>query len=368
MTEPNAGTPAEKVRSYPCPGCGAQLVFEPRGGSLSCPYCGRAEPIPQSASEVREQSYEEYLRVRPERLAQPVEGGLDVKCPDCGATVTFPGNQTAGDCPFCGTSLVTAPRSAEPWVAPEGVLPFGNTKQQATGAIRQWLTTRWLAPNALKRIARQEKLQGVYLPFWTFDAHTVSHYDGARGEHYWEMETHTDGRGRRGTRRVMRTRWYPASGTVERWFDDVAVPATESLPRVRLTALEPWDFAATKPYDPAFLSGFKAQRYQLDTAAGFEEAKGIMGETILLDARRDIGGDEQRVNDVKTSYSAITYKYLLLPVWISAYRFRDKVYQVMVNARTGEVQGDRPYSPWKVAAVILLALLAAGAFAILSQR
>ncbi len=368
MTELHPGTPAEKVRSYPCPGCGAQLVFEPRGGNLSCPYCGRTEAIPKSAGEVREQSYEDYLRIRPERMAQPIEGGLDVRCTDCGATVTFPGDQIAGDCPFCGTSMVAAPKTAEPWVAPEGVLPFANTKPQATDSIRRWIASRWLAPNSLERLARQERIQGVYLPFWTFDAHTVSHYDGARGEHYWEMEARRDGRGRLSTRRVMRTRWYPSSGAVQRWFDDVVVPATASLPRRRLEALEPWDLAATRPYDASFLSGFRAQRCQLDTAAGFEEAKRIMGDAILLDVRRDIGGDEQRVDDVKTSYSGITYKYLLLPVWISAFRFRDKVYQVMVNARTGEVQGDRPYSPWKVAAVILLALLAAGTLALLSQR
>lgn len=368
MTEPMPGTPAEKTRSYPCPGCGAQLLFDPKGGALSCPYCGRTEAIPKSVDEVREQSYEAYLEVRPERMAQPMPGGLEAKCPGCGATVTFPAPQTAGECPFCATSIVSEPRSAEPWVAPEGVLPFGNTRQTATEAIKRWLATRWLAPNALKKFARQEKIQGVYLPFWTFDAHTVSPYSGARGEHYWETQSYTDRQGRRQTRRVMRTRWYPASGTVERWFDDVLVPATESLPRARLAALEPWDLGAAKPFDPAFLSGFKAQRYQLDTAAGFEEAKGIMAATILLDVRRDIGGDEQQVHQVKTSYAAITYKYLLLPVWVSAYRFREKVYQVMVNARTGEVQGDRPYSPFKVAALVALVLLAAGVFALLSQR
>src|SRR5262249_4918707 len=120
MTEPDPGIPADKVRSYPCPGCGATLVFDPKDGSLACPYSGRTEAIPSSASEVRERSYDEYLKVRPERMAQPVAGGLDVKCGECGATVTFPGAETAGDCPFCGTSLVAAPRSAEPWVAPEG--------------------------------------------------------------------------------------------------------------------------------------------------------------------------------------------------------------------------------------------------------
>ena len=131
-------------------------------------------------------------------------------------------------------------------------------------------------------------------------------------------------------------------------MDDVLVPATTSVSRPRLTSLEPWDLLALKPYEPAFLSGFKAQRYQVELPDGFEEAKQIVAPIIEHDIREDIGGDEQRIDNISTSYSAVTFKHILLPVFIGAYRFREKVYQVMVNARTGEVQGDRPYSFWKI--------------------
>ena len=74
------------------------------------------------------------------------------------------------------------------------------------------------------------------------------------------------------------------------------------------------------------------------------------------DARRDIGGDEQRVSNVETQYSAVTFKHLLLPVYVGAYRFNDKVFQVVVNGRTGEVQGERPYSVWKILLLVLAIL------------
>ena len=194
---------------------------------------------------------------------------------------------------------------------------------------------------------------GSYLPFWTYDTNTTSFYTGERGEHYYVTETYyeTDSQGNQiaKTRQVQHTRWYSASGTVCRWFDDVLVPATVSLAQDRLEALEPWDMTELKPYNPAFLAGFKAQRYQVDLAQGFERVKEVTAIVIKSDVCSDIGGDVQRIHDVSTDYSEVTFKHLLLPVYVGAYRFNQKVYQIVVNGRTGEIQGDRPYSFWKIA-------------------
>ena len=105
------------------------------------------------------------------------------------------------------------------------------------------------------------------------------------------------------------------------------------------------------------MAGLKAQRYQIELADGFEKAKAIMSERIGEDVRRDIGGDEQRIESVQTEYSNIRFRHLLLPVWIGAYKFQTKVYQVLVNARTGEVQGERPYSAIKIALLSVAILL-----------
>ena len=160
--------------------------------------------------------------------------------------------------------------------------------------------------------------------------------------------TNAQGKSETRTRRVRHTRWHPASGRVSRWFDDILVPATKSLPPARLTALEPWDMAELTGYEPAYLSGYKAQRYQVGLAEGFELAKRAAAPVIEADVRRDIGGDEQRVTHLATKYSAVTFKHLLLPIYVGAYRFNQKVFQVVVNGRTGEVQGERPYSFWKI--------------------
>jgi hypothetical protein len=354
---PEAQSTPIKVHRYICPGCGADLLFEPHDGSLTCPYCHRKEVIPQSTTEVVERSYEEYLQAPENRLATMAADALEVKCQSCYATVTFTPPEVAGECSFCGNPIVAQPQAANPLVAPEAVLPFQITRKQADEAIKQWLSSRWFAPNALKKMAYREGVNGIYLPHWTYDSHTLSYYNGERGEHYYDTEYYTErdaqGNTTQKTRQVQKTRWYPAAGQVERWFDDVLVTASKSVHKQRLESLGAWDLNMLKPYDPAYLSGFKAQRYELEFTEGFEEAKQQMAPVIESDVRSDIGGDVQRIDTIQTSYSGITFKHILLPIYLGAYRFNQKVYQVMVNARTGVVQGERPYSFWKIFFLVL---------------
>jgi DNA-directed RNA polymerase subunit RPC12/RpoP len=367
--QPSPAAP-EKIHRYPCTACGADLLYEPKDGFLTCPYCSHKEAIPACAEQVEELSFEQYLQIRPEQLEQLAANALEVKCQSCGATVTFTPPEVARQCDFCGVQIVAQAKSADPILAPGGVLPFQITHQDANAGLRKWLQSRWFAPNALKQFAQPTAISGVYLPFWTYDTNTTSYYTGERGEHYYVTETYytTDSNGKQvqQTRQVQHTRWYPASGSVSRWFDDVLVAASVSLALKRLEALEPWDLAELRPYDPAFLSGFKAQRYQVDLAQGFERVKQVAAGVIHGDVCSDIGGDEQRVHNISTSYSGITFKHLLLPVYAGAYRFNQKVYQIVVNGRTGEIQGDRPYSVWKilllVAGLLLLVMIIALVF------
>lgn len=356
QTKPDEGA----VHRFPCAGCGAEMAFDPKTGGMKCPYCGREQAIQTRPGVLAEHPLEAHA----DRLGRLSEGALQVTCDDCGATVAFEPPEVAGACPFCGAALVAQPKAADPLIAPEGVLPFAVTKKEAVGRIGAWLKSRWFAPNALKKMARQDGIGGVYLPFWTYDARTESRYSGERGEHYWETEYYDDrdekGNVVRRSRQVMKTRWYPARGQVARDFDDVLIAASTSVAAGRLDALQPWDLEAVQPYEPAFLSGFKAQRYQVGLMDGFGSAKQVMASVIDSDVRADIGGDEQRVHGIDTQYFDVTFKHLLLPVWIAAYRFEKKVYQVIVNARTGEVQGARPYSFWKIAFLTLAVLAAIG--------
>ncbi len=360
--------PLEK--RFPCPGCSAEMQFDPASEQLKCAFCGQTAPAPSSEAPVAPHPLEAALAAAPQ--AALGSQALQVSCQGCGSAVVFEPPEVAGVCSFCGSPIVAQPRAADPLIAPDAVLVFKLPKAEAQASVSRWLASRWFAPNALKRMAHPEQgICGVYLPFWSYSTDTHSAYRGERGEYYYVTEEYDDtdeqGHSVRRTRQVRHTRWYPASGEVARRFEDILISGTRAVAESHLNALQPWDLGALRPYDPAYLAGFKAQRYQLDLGAGFEEAKQAMGRRIEQDAAADIGGDEQRVEEVRTEYANGAFRHLLLPVWLGAYRFGGKAYQLAVNARTGSVHGDRPYSLWKIGALVL-AVLALVLLAVLLAR
>jgi ribosomal protein S27E len=357
------------------------MKFDPASGMMMCPFCGRTAAVPASTpaaatstavataapTSLRCHPLEEFLsNAQGAHLAMLTPQSLEVHCGACGSSVTFQPPEVAGICPFCGSAIVAQPKAADPLVAPDAVLPAKISKPQAQSEVKTWLSSRWFAPTALKTMARQEGINGVYLPFWSYDADTASDYTGQRGEHYYETEYYTDSNGRRAERQVQRTRWYPASGHVDVSFHDVLIAASRSVQEQKLNALQPWGLEALCAYEPGYLAGFKAQRYQVELADGYSEAKTVMAGEIEQAACRDIGGDEQRVTSVDTAYSNVGFRHLLLPVWIGAYRFQNKAYQVVVNAATGEVQGERPYSAIKIALLVVAISILLILFAMMS--
>ena len=333
-----------------CNQCGSVLAFKPGTTSLTCQYCGAANEIAVKDEAIEELDYLEYINNKID--AEEKQEISTVKCTSCGATTTLKPNITSDQCPFCGTPLVLTSGTSSSILKPKSLLPFKIDQKQAMERFRLWVKKLWFAPSKLKKFIHSiDRLVGMYLPYWTYDSDTYSKYTGERGTYYYVTETYTtteNGRTVTKTRQVRKIRWTPVSGSVSHSFDDVLVPASTSLPVKYVNKLEPWDTENLVPFDEKFLSGFKAESYQIDLKEGFTEAKNIMDVTIRKLICSDIGGDEQRIHSVDTSYSNITFKHVLFPLWISAYRFRNKVYRFLVNARTGEVQGERPYSFWKI--------------------
>ena len=121
-----------EVKHFPCSSCGADLVYEPGDGFLTCPYCGHKEAIPESAARVEEQPFEQHLQIRPEQMAKLAINALEVQCQSCGAKSIFTPPEVAGRCEFCGVQIVAQPTSADPILTPGGVLPFRITQPQAS--------------------------------------------------------------------------------------------------------------------------------------------------------------------------------------------------------------------------------------------
>jgi DNA-directed RNA polymerase subunit RPC12/RpoP len=367
MTTVNSAGPVQ--RQFPCSKCGANLQFAPGTDSLKCPYCGAENRIGGVPAHIPELDYEKFLH----ELAadESVHETITVKCTNCAAESTFAPDVTAGLCPFCGSGIIATGTSKKS-IRPQALLPFKVAREQAAQLFRQWVNSLWFAPNALRSCAQRSCINGAYVPAWTYDSGTETDYTGERGEDYWETETYTEtdaeGNTVTRTRQVQKTRWWPASGNVSNAFDDVLVMATQTLPPKQLNRLEPWDLPALVAYGDEYLSGFVAQSYQVNLAQGFERAKQIMQPTIDRSICSDIGGDHQRISSANTIYNNITFKHLLLPVWISAYQFQNKTYRFLVNARTGEVQGERPWSWIKIMLLILSIVALAVIIGVIASR
>jgi predicted RNA-binding Zn-ribbon protein involved in translation (DUF1610 family) len=345
---------------FPCESCGSDLRFDPGKDRLVCDHCGNTQAIDHGpwtrTRAIAELDFERTLRALPED--PDFEVTRVSQCPNCGARVEFDPDVHATECPFCATPVVTDTGSSRQ-IKPRAILPFTLEENQARAAMTEWLGSLWFAPSGLMQYARKgRKMNGIYTPCWTFDADTKSSYRGYHGTVYYERHTIPSGKQSQ-TVMVPKVRWKPASGRVARYFDDVLVVASEALPEKFRTGVSNWDLSLLEPYAPEYLAGFRSESYTVGLKQALGHARIIMDRQILRDVRFDIGGDRQRVEHVETAVSNVTFKHILVPIWIAAYRYRGRSYRFVVNGQTGAVTGERPWSGVKIALAVGAAMILA---------
>ncbi|MDT8344096.1 MAG: primosomal protein N' (replication factor Y) - superfamily II helicase [Thermohalobaculum sp.] len=368
----------DRGQALPCSNCGAPLEYAPGIGLLVCPYCGTENAVPEAAGgpwarpALRETDLAAALAQRAGDVE--IEETETVRCPGCGAEVGLDAGTLADQCPFCATPLSRRDLHRHRHPRPQGVLPFALTEAEARARMKVWLGGRWFAPSGLRRYAETGRpLAGVYLPHYTFDARGAAEYAGFRGDAYHVTQM-VPVRGRKGMtmrpRQVRKIRWTPVEGRVARAFDDVLVPASETLGELTPGAdtTPAWDLQGLNAYAPAYLAGFRAEAPSLALDEGFARAGRAMEAALAEDARARIGGDAQRLTHLAARFEGATFKHVLLPVWLAAYRYGNKPYRVVVNGRTGAVTGQQPYSAWKIALAVVGGLIVAGLVALALAR
>jgi hypothetical protein len=362
--------PEKAARSkFSCVACGGEAVWNPAKQKLLCAFCGTESPLPlekdvelgiQSTDVVERDLASALQNIKGESRGWARTARM-IKCQHCQAISVFDAAKQAKSCEFCGASAIVNYDETDDVIRPEGVLPFQVSEVKARELIRAWYGKLWWAPNKLKSRAMTDTAKGVYLPYWTFDAFVDARWQAEAGYHYYETESYYDN-GEQKTRQVQRTRWQHASGSLNHFFDDTLVCGSKGIHTSLLRSVEPFPTTdsggkALKAYDPAYVSGWTVERYQIDLIGAAKLSRErMLGETRTLCAN-DVPGDTQRNLQVDANFSRQTFKHILAPVWLMSYTYGAKDFQVIINAVTGKLEGEYPKSWIKISLAVLAVIV-----------
>lgn len=358
------------LEKHACAACGAQAEWNPSKQLLVCPFCGTATPFSVDATSgaLVENDLAKALRDLPDEARGWLTDKRTVQCQSCKAVSVFDPERVGQNCQFCGSPSLVDYKEIKAPIRPQSLLPFKISESNVREQIRRWYASKWLAPGKLKTRALVDQVRGVYIPYWTFDAQSVCPWEAEAGHYYYTTETYRDNQGRTQTRQVQHVRWEPASGVVEHFFDDEPVPGTRGVSQALLRQIEPFATKELVPYDTAFLSGFIVEHYQIVLLEAAQASQDAMTEKLRAMCAGEIPGDTYRNLEIHPTFSGRTFKHILVPVWLLSYLYGTRTFQVVVNGYDGRMAGQYPKSPWKIAFLVLLAIIAVFIFVMLSQN
>ncbi len=353
MTENGGQLRRERTRQETdrkCPACGGVMDFSPSTGELTCPYCGHAEKIEEPSYESGPAPELDFSKAQDLENCEWGAGKKVIICKSCGAQSVYDELEIANECPYCGSNQVMEEKGKKT-MAPGGVVPFAVTAKEAAQKFTSWIKRKLFCPRSAKMSARPGAFKGIYLPYWTFDACTQSEYTAEYG---------IDRRVKTRDGERVETHWYQTRGRYYKNIDDELVLASSRYEEGLMRRVEPFRTADNKTYRPEYVAGFIAERYSVGLKDGWERAKQKIRQRLEAEieekVRQENRADHSRVKHMDVAFSSVTYKYLLLPVWLSTYRYREKVYHFMVNGQSGKAGGQVPVSPLRVVIAALLVL------------
>ncbi|MDR3021869.1 MAG: hypothetical protein LBU60_04260 [Clostridiales bacterium] len=342
-----------------CPGCGANIAFDPDSQMLKCEYCGTTVDFEKTQS-TEKQSIQKLADNRDNWKSETNM----YSCAGCGAVEILHKSEIAKECPYCRSTNIVAV-SGLSGVKPDAVLPFGLDKQSASDVAQKWVVKKFFAPKVFKKSFESKNLRGVYNPAFVFDSDTFSKYHGQLGKHYTTVRK-VNGR----TETVTHTRWFNVSGTHYEKYQDVTIQACEKISVNSMSKIAPFDVTQASIYTDNFLQGFQANHYQKDGLKCWDDAKVLINrqtdKRIMQSLRSKYHFDVVGRFKIDTHCYNINYEYTLLPVYVGHCNYGKKDYNYFINGYTGKIFGKTPVSKGKVSLLFGLGavLLAAAALAI----
>lgn len=336
--------------TYQCPNCGGALTFTPETQGFSCEYCGSQF----TEADFREQAQPAEQDAAPQ--AQAESAGALYECPSCGAQIVTDGTTAATFCFYCHNSVVLQGRLSGQY-RPDGVIPFAIDREGAVQRFRDWIKHKRFLPRAFVKESQIEKLCGVYFPYWMVDCDVRAQMEAmATRIRVW----------RTGKWEYTETKYFRLSRAGEIHLQDLTHNALKKADVQLAQGVLPYDFSAVKPFTMRYLSGFLAEKRDVER----EELGGVVQADINQYSSNLLMGTAAGYDMVKpTSVTAEVakddWRYTLLPVWTMTYRDRKgTLYYYSLNGQTGKVCGKLPVNYIKLASVC--AGISAAVFALLS--
>ena len=332
-----------------CDGCGANMVFDPETQMLKCPHCGSVKDFEKSSV------VEEIDVLKAFSNGETWKDDSSVyRCENCGAVVVLASGQTATRCPYCETSHVVKSEETA-GLKPNAVYPFTVSRQNALEFSKKWAKSKLFAPRKFKKNLSEENFRGVYQPSFTFDSQTRSVYHGRIGKRH--TRTVGSGKNRRTETYIV---WRNISGTYDEFFNDVLINGDTTYSQNTLNKISPFNYSDIKVYGDEYLTGYMAKRSDRTVESCWDDAKSLIDGSIRRGILSRYVYDVVSYLNVSTTHQDVTYKYVLLPVYILNYRYGKKLYSVHINGNTGKVAGKSPVSPLRVLVAVLLGIALVG--------
>ncbi len=365
MPQPETEEEHREVVTFNCPQCHASTAYSATDGGLTCTHCGYYEP-PAKAIVGKGAEAFEFTVAHLERAAHGWgQARKELQCQNCGAYTSVPPDSLTHVCPFCASNKVIQREAAQDMLRPRFLVPFKIEAATCHQIARDWMGDSWMVPKALRQAATVGHFSGIYLPFWTFDAVTEADWKAEVG--HTKTERYYSG-GKWKTR--TKTVWKWESGHVQLGHDDILIDGTTRLSNLLLGRIKNFNLHDLAPYEPKYLAGFQAQAYDVALERGWELGRQQMRESTKSACRSQASTNKIRNFSMTLDFSNETWRYILLPLYLTTYTYEEKPYQVMVNGQTGAIAGQRPVAwlkVWLAVAAIIAPGLTIGLIGVLMQ-
>jgi len=356
-----------KISEFKCPNCGAVTAYSIRDSGLACEHCGYQEKVQADVVGTEAEVFEFSL----DNLAKASHGWGDerkeLKCLSCGAEIGIPAESMAATCAFCGSNKVVQGSGNQDQLRPKFLIPFKIDPQKCQEIAREWLGKSWMVPKELKNFAAMDSFTAIYLPYWTFHAITNASWQAEVGHRVSERYYDASSKSWR-TRTKIVWRW--ESGNAGLNIDDLLIAGTDRVSARHLGNVDQFDLSDIVTYAPVFLAGLQAKGYDRPLESAWERARELMREKTKAACMGQASTSMIRNFSMKLDFSDESWRYLLMPVYLAAYRFNGETYHAIVNGQTGRISGQRPVDwkkIWLVVALIMVPGVVTGLVGLLSM-